>query len=233
MMTDIQSKLFELRDEKHRDFNSRLIPNIESDRVIGVRTPHLRALAKKLKGSEAAKNFVASLPHFYFEENQLHAFLLESECNFDKCIELVDSFLPFVDNWATCDQLSPKCFYKTPNRLIPHIKKWLESGHTYKIRFAIVCLMRYFLDERFDIKYAEAVAKIKSNEYYVKMAVAWYFATALAKQWELIIPFIIEKRLDAWSHNKAILKATESFRITNEQKRILKACRIDKTTKSV
>ena len=225
-MTDIQSKLFELRDEKYRAFNSNLIPNIDAERVIGVRTPFLRAFAKEIKGSEAADSFVASLPHFYFEENQLHAFILESERDLDKCISHIEAFLPFVDNWATCDQLSPKCFYKTPDPLIPYIEKWLESGHTYKIRFATVCLMRYFLDDRFDIKYAQAVANVKSNEYYVKMAVAWYFATALAKQWGQIIPFIAEKRLDDWTHNKAILKATESQRISDEQKRILKGYKI-------
>lgn len=232
-MTEIQKALFELRDEKYRDFNSSLIPNIESERVIGVRTPRLRAFAKKLRGSGEAEYFVSSLPHFYFEENQLHAFLIEDERDFDVCLMLVNAFLPYIDNWATCDQLSPKCFYKNPEKLLPHIYEWLTSKHTYGIRFGILCLMRYFLDGRFDIKYAEAVASVRSDEYYIKMMVAWYFATALAKQYDATLPFITGYRLDSRTHNKAIQKAIESRRVTDEHKAVLKSCRIDKHTKTV
>lgn len=221
-MNGIQKTLFSLSDIQYRDFQSKLIPNIIKERIIGVRTPILRDLAKQIKRSAEAEELLSALPHFYFEENQLHSFIISDERDFEKCISLVDLFLPCIDNWATCDQLSPKCFRKQQEKLYPYILKWLGSGHTYAVRFAIVCLMRYFLDEHFDTKQAELVAGIESDEYYIKMAVAWYFATALAKQYDSVLPFIAEKRLDAWTHNKAIQKARESFRISFEQKEVLK-----------
>lgn len=221
-MNGIQKTLFSFSDIKYRDFQSKLIPSIEKERIIGVRTPSLRALAKQIKRSAEAEDFLSALPHFYFEENQLHSFIISDERDFEKCAMLVDDFLPYIDNWATCDQLSPKCFAKQQEKLFPYILKWLRSSHTYTVRFAIVCLMRYFLDGHFDIKQTELVAGIKSDEYYIKMAVAWYFATALAKQYDSVLPFITEKRLDIWTHNKAIQKSRESFRISIVQKEALK-----------
>ncbi len=220
-MNDIQKTLFQFRDIKYRDFQSSLIPNIERERIIGVRTRMLRATAKAMLKEGTEKEFLSALPHYYFEENQLHSFIISFERDFEKCITHIERFLPYIDNWATCDQLSPKCFAKNPEKLLPYIEKWLKSEHTYTVRFGVVCFMRYFLDERFDEKYPRLVAEIKSDEYYIKMAVAWYFATALAKQYDAVLPFITEKRLDKWTHNKAIQKSRESLRITKEKKRLL------------
>ncbi len=225
-MTEIQKQLLDLRDEKYREFNSALIPNIDRDTVIGVRTPALRKLAKEMIKSGGAEEFISTLPHRYFEENQLHAFIIAEEKDFRKCLERVKAFLPFINNWATCDQLSPKCFYKNAGALLPDILKWLGSRRTYETRFGIVCLMRYFLDEKFDSKQSERIAEIRSDEYYIKMAVAWYFSTALAKQYDKVFPFLAENRLDIWTHNKAIQKATESYRISDEQKDILKRMKV-------
>lgn len=223
MLTDIQKRLFELRDEKYRDFQSPLIPNIKKELFIGVRTPILKGLAKELHGSDAKKEFLSTLPHKYFDENQLHSFLISLEKDFSVCIERVNGFLPYIDNWATCDQLSPKCFYKNPEKLLPYINTWLESGHTYTVRFAILCLMRYFLDERFDIEYASKVALTKCDDYYIITAVAWYFATALAKQYDDILPFISERRIEESARLKAIQKAVESYRISDERKAVLRS----------
>ena len=233
MITQIQSRLFELRDEKYREFNSSLIPNIEKDRIIGVRTPQLRALAKELKGTPAADIFLSSLPHYYFEENQLHGFIIAETKDFSTCLMLVKEFLPHIDNWATCDQLSPKCFAQSPVLLLTHIEEWLSSENTYEIRFGILCLMRNFLDSLFEPRFAEIVANVNSGEYYVKMMVAWYFATALAKQYNAILPFITNNRLEIWTHNKAIQKAIESRRIPEGHKTVLKSYRIDKHIKNV
>ncbi len=220
-MNDIQNTLFQFRDIKYRDFQSSLIPNVERERIIGVRTRMLRATARAMLKEGTAKEFLSALPHHYFEENQLHAFIISFERDFEKCITLVEAFLPYIDNWATCDQLIPISFAKQPELLLPYIEKWLKSEHTYTVRFAIVCLMRYFLDELFDKKYPQLVAEIKSDEYYIKMAVAWYFATALAKQYDAVLPFISEKKLDKWTHNKAIQKSRESLRVTKEHKQLL------------
>ncbi len=218
----IQQRLFQMQDIKYRDFNSSLIPNLPKERFIGVRTPQLKKLAKELFGSEAASDFLSTLPHRYFEENQLHAFLIMEEKDFDKCLEMTKKFLPYVDNWATCDQLSPKVFYKNSHSLLSMAEKWLQSKNTYEIRFGISVYMRYFLDEDFKTEYAEKIAEIKTDEYYINMMISWYFATALYKQWDLILPFLTEKRLSKWVHNKAIQKARESKRITKEQKKFLK-----------
>ena len=227
MITDeIRNKLFTLQDKKYRDFQSKLIPTVAVDNVIGVRTPDLRKYAKELSKREDIKDFLNVLPHKYFDENQLHAFIVSEIKDFDLCIKEVCCFLPFVDNWATCDQMSPKIFKKHHSELIKHIKEWLSSDKTYVVRFAIGMLMEHFLNEDFDIAYPERIAKIKSDEYYVNMMIAWYFATALAKQYYLVLPFIENKRLDSWTHNKTIQKAVESNRITEEQKAYLKKLKV-------
>ena len=220
-MTKIQTDLFSLRDEKFADFNSKLMPDIVRENVIGVRTPALRKYARELS-DDAAGDFIKRLPHKYFEENQLHAFILSCVCDFDVCIKLVNEFLPYVDNWATCDQLLPRVFAKHTDELLKYIKQWIKSKHTYTVRFGIGQLMRFYLENNFDVSYAEMVAKIKSDEYYVNMMRAWYFATALAKNYDEVLPFVENKVLDNWTHNKTIQKAIESYRISDEQKRVLR-----------
>ena len=224
--TDIRSKLFELQDIKYRDFQAKLIPTAPPDSVIGVRTPDLRKLAKQLVKEPDTAEFLNALPHEYFDENQLHAFILSEMKDYPRCIDEVCRFLPYVDNWATCDQMSPKIFKKNRPELLPYIKKWIASDETYTIRFGVGMLMEHFLDEDFDLSYPEMVASLRSDEYYVNMMIAWYFATALAKQYESIIPYIEEKRLAVWTHNKAIQKSVESYRITPEQKTYLKSLKI-------
>ena len=227
MITDeIREELFKLQDKKYRDFQSKLIPNVNSDAVIGVRTPELRKLAKKYEKKEDISMFLEVLPHRYFDENQLHAFIISERKDYKRCIEETNRFLPFIDNWATCDQLSPKIFKKNKADLLKEINKWITSSNTYTVRFAIGMLMQHFLDDDFDIKYPKLVAKIKSEEYYINMMIAWYFATALAKQYDKIIPFIENKKLDKWTHNKTIQKSVESNRISKEQKEYLKSLKI-------
>lgn len=221
-MIDIKAELLKQQDIKYRDFQGSLIPNVERERIIGVRTRILRAIAAVLYKENAADSFISALPHYYFEENQIHAFIISFERDFEKCIALVEEFLPYIDNWATCDQLIPISFKQHKKELLPYIEKWIKSDHTYTVRFGIVCLMKYFLDECFDEKYPKLVSEIKSDEYYVKMAVAWYFATALAKQYDAVLPFIAEGRLDKQTHNKTIQKAQESFMISNDKKAVLK-----------
>lgn len=226
MADKIVSDLFKMRDENYRDFQRKLIPNIEADSIIGVRTPDLRNYAKKLAKSEAATSFLRELPHRYFDENQLHAFIISEIKDFDRCIAEINRFLPYVDNWATCDQSSPKVFGKHHSELIAQIREWIKSDRTYTVRFGIGKLMQNFLDDDFSPEYPEMVANIRSDEYYVNMMIAWYFATALAKQYDKTLPFIEGRRLDAWTHNKAIQKAIESYRITPEQKEYLKSLKI-------
>ena len=227
-MTEIQERLFELQDEKYRDFQAKLIPTADPASVIGVRTPALRKLAKELSKKDDIDAFLEELPHGYFDENQLHAFILSGMKDYGKCMSGVCSFLPFVDNWATCDQMSPTVFKKKRQELLPYIREWMRSDRTYTVRFGIGMLMQHYLDEDFDPSYPEMVAGIKSEEYYISMMVAWYFATALAKQYDTILPFIEEKRLDSQTHNRAIQKAVESYRITPEQKAYLKTLKIRK-----
>ena len=222
MTKEIREKLFELQDEKYRDFQAKLIPGYDAETMIGVRTPELKKLAKELFKDAHIESFLSDLPHKYFDENQLHAFIISEYKDFEKCLEKVNQFLPYVDNWATCDQLSPKVFRKYPAELLDQIKKWMASDETYTKRFGIGMLMQYFLDEKFKPEYPEMVAKERSEEYYVNMMIAWYFATALAKQYDAVLPFIEEHRLDKWTNNKAIQKAVESYRITDEQKAYLK-----------
>ena len=223
---EIRKRLFELQDEKYRDFQVKLIPTADPCSVIGVRTPELRAFSKELVKRDDISEFLEDLPHRYFDENQLHAFILSSMKDHDRCMSGVNAFLPYVDNWATCDQMSPKIFKKNRDDLLKNIKKWIRSKHEYTVRFAVGMLMEHFLDEDFDPKYPEMVSKVKSDEYYIKMMVAWYFATALAKQYPAVIPYIEDKRLEEWTHNKAIQKSVESYRITPEQKEYLKSLKI-------
>lgn len=222
----IRERLFELQDEKYRDFQQGLIPSVERKEFIGIRTPALRKLAKELYKAGDLDEFFKDLPHKYFDENQLHAFAISEIKDFDECMKALEEFLPFVDNWATSDQMSPKVFKKNKEELFSHIKKWLGSDHTYTVRFGIGMLMQHFLDEDFDLSYPEMVAEIRSDEYYINMMIAWYFATALAKQYERILPFIEEKRLSPWTHNKAIQKSVESYRITDEQKTYLRRLKV-------
>ena len=223
---EITSQLLKMQDKEYSAFQARIIPSVEKEKILGIRTPQLRTLAKSLAKEEDTETFLQSLPHKYFEENQLHAFLLSLEKDFNKCISQIENFLPHIDNWATCDQLSPKSFKKEKEKLLPYIKTWIKSEKTYTVRFAIGMLMQYFLDENFCDQYASMVAKIKSDEYYVNMMRAWYFATALAKQYDLVLPYIQQKKLDAWTHNKAIQKSIESYRITDEQKSYLKTLKV-------
>ncbi len=215
--------LMQLQDLDYQAFQVRLIPNIPAERIIGVRTPELRRLAKQLSDSAS---FLEALPHWYFEENQLHSFLLSEMKDFGKVIQEVDRFLPYVDNWATCDQLSPKAFKKHHQELLPYIEKWIVTPEAYAVRFAIKMLMDHFLEDDFSVRYPEMVADIHREEYYIRMMAAWYFATALAKQYDAVLPFLTGRKLEPWIHNKAIQKAVESYRITPEQKDFLKKLRI-------
>ncbi len=226
IIDEIRNELFALQDEKYRDFQLKLIPGAGPDAMIGVRTPALRKLAKEYAKREDIHEFLDTLPHRYFDENQLHAFILSGMKDYDSCMQAVCTFLPFVDNWATCDQLSPKVFAKNKDDLLRHIEEWIASDKTYTIRFGVGMLMQHFLGDVFDIRYPEMVAGIVSEEYYVNMMRAWYFATALAKNYEEVLPFIEEKRLDKWTHNKTIQKAVESYRITPDQKEYLKSLKV-------
>lgn len=229
MITDeIKTELFQLQDEAYRDFQGKLIPTIERDTIIGVRTPELRKLAKKLVKREDVDEFLAVLPHLYFDENQLHAFLISEMKDFGRCMDNVCRFLPYINNWATCDQLSPGIFKKHRKELLAYIQEWIGSDRIYTVRFAVGMLMQHFLDEDFDSAYPEWVAGIRTGEYYINMMVAWYFATALAKQYEAVLPYIEGKRLDGWTHNKAIQKSIESRRITPEQKAYLRSLKVSK-----
>jgi 3-methyladenine DNA glycosylase AlkD len=223
MIKMIREELFKLRDGKYRDFQSRLIPTAAPETIIGVRTPELRRFAKELMKRGNISPFLEALPHRYFDENQLHAFLLSELKDYGRCLEEVCRFLPYIDNWATCDQLSPKVFARHRGELIEEIRKWIRSGQTYTVRFGIGMLMQHFLDDGFDPVYPEMTVSIRSDEYYVNMMIAWYFATALAKQYEAVLPFLEEKRLAPWTHNKAIQKALESYRIKPEQKAYLRS----------
>ncbi len=220
---NIEKELFKLQDKKYRDMQITIIPTVKAETIIGVRTPELKKIAKELYKSNNYKEFINSLPHKYFDENQLHAFILGEIKDYDECLDSVNKFLPYIDNWATCDQSTPKAFVKNSDRLIGEIKKWLKSKETYTIRFGIGMLMRSYLDDNFKEEYLELVSKIKSDEYYVNMMIAWYFATALAKQYDSTIKYIENNKLDIWVHNKTIQKAVESYRVTNEHKDYLRS----------
>lgn len=214
---NIEEKLFSMRDADYKNFHKKLVPTVSEDLIIGIRTPNLRKFAKEICGSNEAEEFLNSLPHKYCEENNLHAFLVEQIKDFDLAVEKTEEFLPYIDNWGTCDCFLPKVFKKERDRLIEKIRVWLCSEKTYTVRFAIGLLMSLYLDDFFKEEYMAAVAKIRSDEYYVKMMQAWYFATALAKQYDCAIKYLTEKRLDVWVHNKTIQKATESRRINNKE----------------
>lgn len=220
-MLDIQKTLFSLQDISYKEFTCKLIPNIDPNTVIGVRMPELRKLAKQIKDYD-----FNNLPHKYYEENNLHGLIICEIKDYDKLITELSKFLDYVDNWATCDLLSPKLFKKHPENLINQVKLWLNSGKTYHIRFAIGVLLQYYLDDMFKIEYLDLVSNIKSEEYYVNMMIAWYFAEALVKQYDIAVKYIIEQKLDKFTHQKAIQKAIDSHRISNEQKAFLKTLRI-------
>lgn len=226
---DIQEKLFELRDAKYAEFQAKLTPNVPAESFIGVRVPLARALAKEYIKNPEHKQFMNILPHKYYDENMLHGLLISEMKDFDNCIFETDKFLPYVDNWAVCDIMSPKIFKKHKNDIIEKIREWSASEKTYTCRFGIEMLMSHFLDTDFKSEYLEIPSAIKSEEYYVNMMIAWYFATALAKQWESTICYIEKQILSPWVHNKTIQKACESYRITEEQKlylRSLKTCNL-------
>ncbi len=219
----LRLKLFELQDLKYRDMQIKILPTMDPETIIGVRTPQLRNMAKEIVKSGDHKRFLKELPHKYFEEDQLHAFIISAMKDIDECMEELEIFLPYVDNWATCDQMSPKVFKKNKKALLDHIKVWIRSDKTYTVRFGVGMLMEHFLDDDYDDRYPEMIAELRSEEYYVNLMIAWYFATALAKQYEKVLPFIENNRLDKWTHNKTIQKSVESYRISEEQKVYLKS----------
>jgi len=231
IIEEIQEQLFENQDKKYQAFQSNLTPTVKQNTTIGVRTPQLRKMAKVYIKREDADIFLQSLPHTYFEENQLHGMMVSEIKDFQKCIDFVSNFLPYVDNWATCDQMIPKVFKKHKQELLPYIQTWIKSDHTYTARFAIKMLMEHFLGDDFDLCYPEMVSSVKSDEYYINMMSAWYFATALAKKYDAILPLLTERKLTPWVHNKTIQKAVESYRITDEQKDFLRSLRILKERK--
>ena len=224
-MNLLQKQLFELQDLKYRDFHSKLLPGIDKEKIIGIRIPQLRSFAKKFAKTEEVNFFLQELPHTYYEENNLHMMLVSWIGDYDACLKEVKRFLPYVDNWATCDLPLPKCFEKHKTELLTEIRAWITDTHTYTIRYGIGVLMRLYLDDAFLPEFPELVAQIQSEEYYVNMMIAWYMATALAKQWETVIPYIEERKLPEWVHRKTIQKAVESYRITQEQKAYLKTFR--------
>lgn len=228
MQKTILQQLFELQDLKYRDFHAKLVPGMDVNDIIGVRTPELRKFAKQLAKDERVGDFLAVLPHRYLDEMNLHGFIISELKDYNECLEEIERFLPYVNNWATCDLLSPKAFKQKKNRvrLIEDIKRWMASDEPFIIRFGIEMLMSFYLDEDFKPEYLKWVSDIRHEHYYVKMMVAWYFATALAKQWESTLPYIVESTLEKWTHNKAIQKAVDSYRITPEQKELLKSYRV-------
>lgn len=225
-MTDLQKKLFELQDLNYKAFHQRLIPTIAPERIIGIRTPDLRKFSKNFAQDNDTQAFLNELPHKYYEENNLHAFIIEKIKDYDKAMFETEKFLPYIDNWATCDMFKPKVFSKNTDKLILKIDAWLESEKTYTVRYGIGLLMSYYLDENFKTEYLEIVSKIRSQEYYVNMMIAWYFATALAKQYDSAVKFLEDFKLDKWVHNKTIQKSAESNRISPEKTAYLKTLKI-------
>ena len=221
----LYDRLMEVRDEAYREFQVKLVPNIPPETILGVRTPQMRAVAKEVFESRDRETFLNSLPHPYYEENLIHFFMLAMIRDFDGCIQGVETFLPYVDCWPVSDQATPKIFRKNHRRLLPYIKKWIASEHTYTARFGLRMLMNEFLDADFDKEYLALAASKKGEDYYLKMMVAWYFATALAKQYGETVPYFENRLLDDWVHRKAIQKAVESYRVTDEHKEYLKTLR--------
>lgn len=221
-MKTIEKLLFALRDEKYAEFQAKLTPSVDREVFIGVRVPEVRKLAKQLKDERIVADFMSELPHKFYDENMLHGLLISEIRDYEKAIEETDRFLPYVDNWAVCDIMSPKVFKKHKSQLLEKIREWTASGDTYTVRFGIEMLMSHYLDGDFMPEYLEIPAKLRSDEYYVNMMIAWFFATALAKQWNAAIPYLEQGRLDEWTHKKTIRKAIESYRITDEQKAYLR-----------
>ncbi|MBR2683733.1 MAG: DNA alkylation repair protein [Atopobiaceae bacterium] len=226
IVDEVREELFRLQDAAYREFQLGVMPTVDASTVIGVRTPALRKLAKQLGRRDDVDVFLSDLPHTYFDENQLHAFIVSEVRDYAACVAEVEQFLPYVDNWATCDQMSPRVFKRHRAELLEPIKHWIASDETYTMRFGVGMLMEHYLDEDFDPIYLDMVAGVTSDEYYVRMMVAWYFATALAKQYDAAIPYLTERRLDGWTHNKTIQKAIESRRISAEQKDYLRSLRV-------
>ena len=225
-MEKVLSLLFSKQDEQYRAFQASLIPNIDKNLMIGVRTPELKKIAKEIVDTSLGKSFIETLSHSYFEENQLHAFIVSNIKDYQSCLKEVKRFLPYIDNWATCDQLCPKVFSKHKEELINEIKEWLKSNHLYTKRFAIKMLMSFYLDDSFNKEHLELVSNVKSDEYYLNMMIAWYFATALAKQYDSAIKYLEKNKLSPWVHNKTIQKAVESYRINDEQKSYLRSLKL-------
>ena len=226
ILESVRDMLFYLEDNTYYIFNSKLIPNVDSEKVIGVRMPDIKKLAKSIVKNEDAEAFLSDLPHFYHEEDLLHGFIVAEGKSFEKTLADTEKFLPYINNWAVCDTFSPRIFAKNKDVLYGKILEWLCSSHPYTVRYGIGMSMRYFLDgEYFDEKKLSDVAAVKSGEYYVNMMIAWYFATALAKRYDETFPYIKDNRLDKWVHNKTIQKASESFRVSDEQKEELRALR--------
>lgn len=221
ILEDIRQALQARQDETYCTFHARLIPTVDPARIIGVRVPHIRALAKRYAADARIGDFLATLPHRYYEEDMLHGLIIAQLCDYDACIAAVDAFLPYVDNWAVCDSLRPRCFAAHKERLRADIRRWIADDAPYTVRFGIEMAMVHFLDDAFDPAYAETIIALPHEHYYVRMMIAWYVATALAKQWDAALPIITTHRLPAWTHRKAIQKAKESYRLTNEQKAIL------------
>jgi len=223
---NIEQALYAAQDLTLRDFQRTLIPNLAPEKILGVRTPEMRRIAKEAAKTPDVDRFLHDLPHTYHEENCVHAFIIEGIKDYDTCMSEVERFLPYIDNWATCDGLNPKVFAQHKDALLEKIKQWIISDEPYTIRFAVNMLMKWYLDDDFQPTYLRMVADIHSEEYYVKMVVAWYFATALAKQYDETLPYIEQQRLEPWTHNKTIQKAIESYRITEEQKAYLRKFKI-------
>ena len=222
IVNEIRKDLLSMQDIKYRDFQAKLIPNVDKEYFIGIKTPELRKYAKDVLKRDDVSEFFDDLPHKYFDENQVHAFAVSGMKNFDECMVETEKFLPYVNNWATCDQFSPKVFKKHREELLKYIKVWIKSKETYTVRFAIGMLMEHFLNEDFKEAYPKMVSKVKSDEYYINMMIAWYFATALAKQYDAVIGYFEEGKLDKWVNNKSIQKACESYRVSDEHKAYLK-----------
>lgn len=222
----IQERLREAADPKYREFNAKLLPTVAEERILGVRTPELKRLAAELYKRDDIGEFLAVLPHRYYDEMNLHSFIIQRYRRFEDAVGAVEAFLPHIDNWATCDSLAPTVFDRHTEELMPYILKWLKAEHVYTVRFALGCLMKYYLGENFRTEYSDLAAAVRSEEYYINMMIAWYFATALAKQYDNIIPYLTERRLPVWVHNKTIQKAVESYRISEEQKKLLKTLRV-------
>lgn len=221
----VYEKLLEVKDSEYKEFQAKLVPNIDPETIIGVRTPDMRAVAKEVFNSDEKEAFLQELPHKYYEENLVHFFILALIKDFDECVSKVEEFLPFVDCWPVSDQATPKSFKKNHEKLLPYIKKWIASDHVYTARFGIRMLMNEFLGEDFKEEYLELVASKKGEDYYLKMMVAWYFATALAKRYDESVVYIEQHRLDDWVHKKAIQKAIESYRVSDDHKDYLRSLR--------